>query len=614
MLVFLWWAGAGLSALVNIFHELGFEDIVVVDKYQSEITDKLSEKWIKVVIWDGIYNFSNDDIIIYSDAVVSSQDFQKVKNNRKFTYFQFVWEISKRFQTISIAGTHGKTSTTSMLISTLKKLDFEKFWLGIVGGFVADLDNKNYYINPKHKEKIKTIFEKILNPKWARPAELFKELYFVIEADEFNRHFLLLDTYIAGITKVDHDHKDVYPTETDYFETFKDFINKTRYKVFTNDTILQDNKIFAKLQDKIEVVDLSENIKLKYVFGEHMKKNALLVKKVIEEIIEITENFSDNFQKINKKDSSYEIIWLAMKLHSKLWCCLQENLYKKALKKLLEDKWFKVEEEKKINIEIDWNKITYGKADLVINNKIVLELKSSKNIEANHYKQLRKYIELWNFDYWLILNFWNKSIQFRRLDKGYKKLSDNSLVNSLISFKWVWRRQEYLGELGNVSDNLQRINCKSNKKLSDNSLVNSLISVYTDYAHHPVEIEATYRSFKENFPDRKLIWVFQPHQLFRFVSYEKDFIDSLKKFDEIYIYDIYSVREDNLLQELTWLDLPKDEQKKIIWKKIAHKVGWKYIENFDNLIKELENKEWIAIFMTAGDLDYKIRNYLLNSK
>ena len=451
MLVFLWWAGAGLSALVNIFYELGFKDIVVVDKYQSEITDKLSKKWIKVIIWDGIYNFSDDDIIIYSDAVVSSQDFQKVKNNRKFTYFQFVWEISKRFQTISIAGTHGKTSTTSILISSLKKLNFDKFWLWIVGGFVADLDNKNYYINPKHKDNIKTIFEKILTPKWARPAELFKELYFVIEADEFNKHFLLLDTYIWAITKVDHDHKDVYPTEKDYFETFEDFVNKTRYKIFTNDEEL-NNKL-ENINKKIELVDLSKSIELKYAFGEHMRKNTLLVKKVIEEVMEITDN--------------------------------------------------------------------------------------------------------------------------------------SEIIKAISSFKWVWRRQEYLGDLENIS-------------------------IYTDYAHHPVEIEATYKSFKENFPGKEIIWVFQPHQLFRFVSYEKDFIESLKKFDEIYIYDIYSVREDNLLQELTWLELPKEEQKKIIWEKIANKVWWKYIEEFDNLIKKLENKKWIAIFMTAWDLDYKIRNYIKN--
>jgi hypothetical protein len=52
MIVFLWGGGAGLSALCSIFKQIWFDDIVVVDKYQSEITDRLQKDWIKVVIWD----------------------------------------------------------------------------------------------------------------------------------------------------------------------------------------------------------------------------------------------------------------------------------------------------------------------------------------------------------------------------------------------------------------------------------------------------------------------------------------------------------------------------------------------------------------------------------
>ena len=118
MIIFLWWWGAWLSALASIFYEIGFKDIVIVDKYQSEITDKLQQKWISVVIWDDVFDYSSDDVIIYSDAVIHSKDFQKIKKNRKFSYFQFLWEISKRFKTIAIAWTHWKTSTTSMFLAT----------------------------------------------------------------------------------------------------------------------------------------------------------------------------------------------------------------------------------------------------------------------------------------------------------------------------------------------------------------------------------------------------------------------------------------------------------------------------------------------------------------
>ena len=451
MLVFLWWWGAWLSALANIFYDLWF-DLVVVDKYQSEITDKLKKKWVKVVIWDDKFPYSKDDVIIYSDAVIHSKDFEKVKKNRKFTYFQFLGEISKRFDTIAIAWTHWKTSTTSIFLSVAKDL-IPNLWLGILWGFVPDLWNKNYYLNKNVKSEIKEIFSKILTAKWSRPANLFKKYYFVLEADEFNRHFLLLDPYLSLITKVDHDHKDIYPTEKDYFDAFKLFVSKTRYKTLTN-----DGEFKWKVSKDVKFVDINKDIEFDYIFWEHMKKNASLV-----------------------------LEWL--KLLTKL------------------------------------------------NAKVILE-------------KIRK-------------------------------------------FRWVWRRQEYLGKL---------------KELK----------IYSDYAHHPVEIKATYEAFKKQFPDKNIYVIFQPHQLFRFVSYQKDFEDILKQIDNLIIYDIYSVREEELLKQLwkkegnIWTeDTNPKEVVKTIWKKISDKVWALYLDNFDNLLEYLYDKNWIVVLMTAWDLDYKIRKIII---
>ena len=159
------------------------------------------------------------------------------------------------------------------------------------------------------------------------------------------------------------------------------------------------------------------------------------------------------------------------------------------------------------------------------------------------------------------------------------------ILEEIKTFKGLRRRQEYLWKF---------------RKLD----------IYSDYAHHPTEINSVYKAFKEKFPKEKLIGVFQPHQLFRFVSYEKDFIESLKQFDEIYIYNIYSVREDNLIRKLANNNLPKNEQIKEIGENIAKKVNWQYIDNFNKLTENLENKEGILVIMTAWDLDYKIRNFL----
>lgn len=432
MFVFLWWWWTWLSGLINIFFEVGIKDIIVLDSNKSQITESLEKKWIKVIIWDGIYNFQKEDIIIYSDAVLNSKDFSKISENRKMSYFEFLWEISKWFQTISIAWTHGKTSTTWMSIYLAKQLNFAEIWIGIVWWLIPDFDNKNYFINKDKKSEIKKILETVFQKKWNKPTEEFKKLYFFLEADEFNRHFLLLDSYISLITCLDHDHQEVYRTQQEYDEAFEIFRNKTR------------DRIFEKW--KIE----KSSINFKYIFWEYMQENASLVVALFEYL------------------------------------------------------WFKKEE-----------------------------------IEEN-------------------LKF----------------------------FKWIWRRQEFLWKIWNLK-------------------------IYTDYAHHPTEINATFEAFSKQFTGEKVIWIFQAHQINRLKSYETGFIESLNKFDEIIVYDIYSAREEDLIKQITGESGSLDEIKFKIWNKLAKDVKWIYVENFEELLQKLQNREWTAVLLTAWDLDYKMRNFML---
>ena len=160
---------------------------------------------------------------------------------------------------------------------------------------------------------------------------------------------------------------------------------------------------------------------------------------------------------------------------------------------------------------------------------------------------------------------------------------EKEIIEILKYFKWIWRRQEYLWKINELD-------------------------IYTDYAHHPTEIEVTANSFKNQFKNTQIIWIFQVHQIFRFLSYKDDFLKSLKKFDKIFIYDIYSVREEKILKKITWLDLPIEKQKQIIWKWIAKSLNWKYIKNFNELKNMIETEKWIAVAMTAWDLDYKLRS------
>ena len=124
-------------------------------------------------------------------------------------------------------------------------------------------------------------------------------------------------------------------------------------------------------------------------------------------------------------DWSYEIIGLAMKVHNQLWPSLREETYRKALKKVLEKNWFKVEEEKKIEYKVDWDIVWTWKVDLVVNDTIAIELKSTKVLKWDAFKQLRTYLNNSNLDIWLLLNFYNKDLTFKRLEADYWNKENN---------------------------------------------------------------------------------------------------------------------------------------------------------------------------------------------
>jgi len=122
-----------------------------------------------------------------------------------------------------------------------------------------------------------------------------------------------------------------------------------------------------------------------------------------------------------KNDAETEkIIWIAMKVHDTLWPMLQEKVYKNWLYELLLENGYKVEKEVKISYKINWKEVWYGKIDLLVNGRIAIELKSTKIIKEDYYKQLRTYInQSDDVQVGLILNFYHSKLWIRRLEKGY---------------------------------------------------------------------------------------------------------------------------------------------------------------------------------------------------
>jgi UDP-N-acetylmuramate--alanine ligase len=118
----------------------------------------------------------------------------------------------KNLKLIAVAGTHGKTTTTAMIVWLFKQLNLP----------VSYSIGSNISFGP--------------SAQYQEGSE-----YFVYEADEFDRNFLNFKPYISLITTIDYDHPDTYPTEGSYFKAFAEFLAQTE------STILISNQNLTKL-------------------------------------------------------------------------------------------------------------------------------------------------------------------------------------------------------------------------------------------------------------------------------------------------------------------------------------------------------------------------------
>lgn len=135
--------------------------------------------------------------------------------------------------------------------------------------------------------------------------------------------------------------------------------------------------------------------------------------------------------------------------------------------------------------------------------------------------------------------------------------------------------------------------------------------IFTDYGHMASSIEFGYMALKNKFPGKKLCVIFQPHQINRILIGRKDFVKTLKKYDNILIYDIYAAREDikDLIHHHTFLEDMNIKTLKDLGTAFARACGGKYITNFSVITEAIQQiqKDSIIVIYSAGDIDYKLR-------
>lgn len=194
---FLGIGGIGMSALAQYFLSEGAA-VYGYDLTPSPITKMLEEKGAVIHFDDNIQKIPQTlDFAIYTPAVPrSNAEFQYLLEKGILLYkrSQVLGSITERMPSIAVAGTHGKTTTTSMVSHLLSP---QVHIVAFIGGIAKNF-NDNLVLDPE--------------PVMA-----------VAEADEYDRSFLTLHPSVAIITAMDADHLDIYGTHENLIAAFQQF-------------------------------------------------------------------------------------------------------------------------------------------------------------------------------------------------------------------------------------------------------------------------------------------------------------------------------------------------------------------------------------------------------
>ena len=229
--------GTGMSTLAQILFDLGNEVSGYDDAKGHKFTqDGLEERNIQIY-YDGNHDIDKDTIVTYS--VAFTEDHPEMKRVKELglkikKYNEIMGDLTKQFKTIGVSGTHGKTTTSSLV----KHIIEDHF-----GGC-------NYFIGSG-------------DGKASRDNE-----YYVVESDEFNRHFTTYYPTYSIITNIEKEHMECYKDIDDIRNTFEIFATNTKDLVVANgdnEEIRKINyktkRIFYGLKDNNDVV--IKNIELK---------------------------------------------------------------------------------------------------------------------------------------------------------------------------------------------------------------------------------------------------------------------------------------------------------------------------------------------------------------
>lgn len=271
--------GSGASSIAMLAKEAGYL-VSGSDMADSSYIDYLKDHGISDISLgqdleqiSKIHNDSPIDRFVYTSALPAGHpelEFARTHGIRVLKHNEFLDEFMKQknLELIAVAGTHGKSTTTSMVIWLLSRMNVP---ISYCVGAKLEFAELGHY----------------------DPASR----YFVYEADEYDRKFLSFYPHLSLISGLDWDHPDIYPTRESYDDAFREFLDQSEQASLWHD---EAERLGLNAEPKYKLLDRAnpriDTIKLK---GAVNRQNAWLVAqsistlidKPVDELIKVLESF-----------------------------------------------------------------------------------------------------------------------------------------------------------------------------------------------------------------------------------------------------------------------------------------------------------------------------------
>jgi UDP-N-acetylmuramate--alanine ligase len=195
--------GIGMSGIAEVLLNMGFR-VSGSDLRRSDVTARLEQLGAKIYEGHAAEHVSGAHVVVRSTAVRGDNPEVLEARRRSIPVIpraEMLGELMRlKPHTIAVAGSHGKTTTTSMVATVLANAGLDP--TVVVGGVVGAMGSN---------------------------ARLGKSDLMVVEADESDRSFLMLSPTFAVVTNIDREHMDTYADMTDVRKSFADFVNKVPF-------------------------------------------------------------------------------------------------------------------------------------------------------------------------------------------------------------------------------------------------------------------------------------------------------------------------------------------------------------------------------------------------